>query len=71
MQTFNPYRMYKVNIALIVIHLLLALGFYLFAGPLAPFAQVFLSACFFFVIGALANLWMIRIIENESNKSQK
>lgn len=70
-RVFNPYRMYRASIVLLVLNMLLAVGFHFFGGPLAPFAQVFLSTCPLYILGALGNYWAIREIEQKSNKSEE
>lgn len=64
----NPYKMYKFNIVMVIVNFVFAIGSSLIGLP-SPFSHIFLASAACFIVGGLANWWIIRIIEDKSNKS--
>jgi len=69
-QILNPHRMYKFCLFMVVLNMIFALVCF-FIGLSHVYAQLFLANGICFLMGGIANWWMIRLHEAKSNKSDK
>lgn len=66
---FRPDRMYKFNVGMVFVNLILAL-ITIGMGLNPAFTQIFLASALCFIVGGLTNWWIMRIQDQKSADKQ-